>query len=134
MARVERICSIGGDLVEGVAGDQSGLIQGRHAEYCADIAVTEQELRNTHSKRPTLGAFVRFAELHLMDMASAWEITAPEQRLRVLNLLLESSSHYSPQSRFSNRSKPWLFQHFESETDEKGLLASPTGFEPVLSP
>ena len=105
-----------------------------NADYCAEIAVTEQELQDIHSKRTALGAFVRFAELHLMDIARAWEIAEPEQRQRVQNLLFEGGLHYSPESGFLNRSKPSLFSMLDATTDEKGLLASPTGFEPVLSP
>ena len=105
-----------------------------NADYCAEIAVTEQELQDIHSKRTALGAFVRFAELHLMDIARAWEIAEPEQRQRVQNLLFEGGLHYSPESGFLNRSKPSLFSMLDATTNEKGLLASPTGFEPVLSP
>jgi site-specific DNA recombinase len=105
-----------------------------NADHCAEIALAEQELQDIRTKRATLGAFVRFAELHLMDIARAWEIAEPEQRQRVQNLLFEGGLHYSPESGFLNRSKPSLFSTLEAMTDEKGLLASPTGFEPVLSP
>ncbi len=69
-----------------------------------------------------------------MDIARAWEIAEPEQRQRVQNLLFEGGLHYSQEAGFLNRSKPSLFSALEAMTDEKGLLASPTGFEPVLSP
>ncbi len=105
-----------------------------NTECSAELAVTEQELQAISCKRGTLDAFVRFAELHLTDIAHAWEIAEPEQRQRVQNLLFESGLHYSPDTGILNRSKSSLFSMLEAVADEKGLLASPTGFEPVLSP
>ena len=70
----------------------------------------------------------------MMNVARAWEIASPEQRQRVQNLLFGEGLHYSPESGFLNRSKPSLFSTLEGMTDEKRLVASPTGFEPVLSP
>jgi hypothetical protein len=69
-----------------------------------------------------------------MDIAHAWEIADPEQRQRVQNLLFEGGLHYSPESGILNRSKSSLFSMLLGVKDESILLASPTGFEPVLSP
>ena len=69
-----------------------------------------------------------------MDIARAWQIAGPEPRQRVQNLLFPDGLHYSPESGILNRSKSSLFTTLERLTDEKGLLASPTGFEPVLPP
>jgi hypothetical protein len=104
------------------------------AEYAVEIARLEQGLQDTRSKRVTLDAFIRFSELLLMDIAQAWEIADPEQRQRVQNLLFEGGLHYSPESGILNRSKSSLFSMLEGIKDENILLASPTGFEPVLSP
>ena len=41
------------------------------AEFGVEIAVTEQEVRALGSQRDTLDAFIRFAEIHLMDVAGA---------------------------------------------------------------
>jgi hypothetical protein len=79
-------------------------------------------------------SFVRFAELQLLDIANVWKIAGPESRQRVQNLLFQDGLHYSPESGILNRSKSCLFSVLEATKDEKGLLASPTGFEPVLSP
>jgi site-specific DNA recombinase len=105
-----------------------------NAEYCAEMAVAEQELLAIESKRGILSEFVRFAELHLSDIARAWQIAEPHQRQRVQNLLFDGGLHYSQDSGILNRSNSSLFSMLEAMTDEKGLLASPTGFEPVLSP
>ena len=42
--------------------------------------------------------------------------------------------HYSRESGILNRSNKSLFSMLESIKSENNLLASPTGFEPVLSP
>jgi hypothetical protein len=42
--------------------------------------------------------------------------------------------HYSAEAGILNRPKSSLFGILNALSDEKGLLASPTGFEPVLPP
>ena len=103
-------------------------------EFSAEIAVIEQELQALSSKKGTQDAFVRFAELQLVDLANTWQMAAPDQRQRVQNLLFEGGLHYSQNSGILNRSKSSLFTMLETMTDEKGLLVSPMGFEPMLSP
>jgi site-specific DNA recombinase len=104
------------------------------AEFGGEIAVTEQEIRALGSQRDTLEAFIRFAEIHLTNVAGAWEIAAPEQRQRVQNLLFQDGLLYSPEQGILNRSNSSLFSMLEATKSEKGLLASPMGFEPMLSP
>jgi hypothetical protein len=104
------------------------------SEYATEVMRLEQQIRETRSERATFDAFIRFSELLLTDIAHAWEIADPEQRQRVQNLLFDSGLHYSPDSGILNRSKSSLFSMLEEIKDEKILLASPTGFEPVLSP
>ena len=98
------------------------------------IAVTEQELESIASKRGTQDAFLRFAELHLVDIARACRIASPEFRQRVQNLLFEDGLHYSTEAGILNRAKSSLFSMLHALSSEKGTLASPTGFEPVLPP
>jgi len=105
-----------------------------NAEFAAEIAATEAELRLIESDAGKMDSFIRFAELRLMDMAQAWEIASPDQRQRVQNLLFSDGLNYSMNAGFLNRSKPCLFNVLESVSTESVLLASPTGFEPVLSP
>jgi site-specific DNA recombinase len=105
-----------------------------NAEFGAEIAVTEQELQALSSKRGTLDAFVRFAELQLVDLANVWRIASPDQRQKVQNLLFEGGLHYSSEAGILNRSNASLFSTLEAMIDEKVLLVSPMGFEPMLSP
>jgi site-specific DNA recombinase len=104
------------------------------AEFGGEIAVTEQEIRALGTQRDTLDAFIRFAEIHLTDVAEAWEIAAPEQRQRVQNLLFQDGLLYSPEQGILNRSNSSLFSMLEATKSKKVLLVSPMGFEPMLSP
>ena len=79
-------------------------------------------------------AFIQFAELSLLDIAGTWQMASPENRQRVQNLLFEGGLHYSSENGILNRFNTSLFSMLESIKSEDDLLASPTGFEPVLSP
>jgi site-specific DNA recombinase len=104
------------------------------SEFDAEISTIEDELRLFEASRAKSETFVKFAELMVADIAQAWEIAGPEQQQRVQNLLFGDGLAYSKESGFLNRSKSSLFKALEGMTDQNLLLASPTGFEPVLSP
>jgi site-specific DNA recombinase len=103
-------------------------------EFCAEITTTEEELRALDSRQITQDAFLRFTKIHLMDVAGAWQLAKPEQRHRVQNLLFEDGLSYSEKTGILNPSNTSLFSILELTRDSKVSLASPTGFEPVLSP
>ena len=105
-----------------------------NANLKQEIQIIEQQLEAAASSRASLESFVRFAELMLADVATAWEKAQPEQRQRVQNLLFPEGIRYSPEQGFLNRSKSSLFNMLEQMSTEEGMLASPTGFEPVLPP
>ena len=105
-----------------------------NAEYAAKIAAIEGEQRAIETNDAKLESFIRFAELRLTDMAEVWQLANPEQRERGQTLLFCDGLSYSMSARFLNRSKSSLFNLLELVSSESVLLASPTGFEPVLSP
>jgi hypothetical protein len=105
-----------------------------NAEFDEEIGIIEEQIRALRGEGSTMEAFVQFAELSLMDVGGAWRIAAPENRVRVQNLLFEEGLDYSPELGILNRSNTSLFSMLEVIKDESSLLASPTGFEPVLSP
>jgi site-specific DNA recombinase len=105
-----------------------------NAEYGDQIAALEGQLQLIQSSKETLERFVRFAELMLVDIAGAWREAGAEQRVGVQNLLFEDGLLYSKRSGFLNTSKPSLFSVLEEISTEQDMLASPTGFEPVLPP
>ncbi|MGA8088706.1 MAG: hypothetical protein WCA10_15605 [Terracidiphilus sp.] len=104
------------------------------ADCAKEIARIESQMQEINSRRAAADSFVRFAEMQLLDIAKAWQIAGPEPRQRVQNLLFKDGLQYSQELGILNRSKSCLFSVLESSSGEKGLLASPTGFEPVLSP
>jgi hypothetical protein len=69
-----------------------------------------------------------------MFPAGTWQQASPENRQKVQNLLFEGGLHYSKEGGILNHSNTSLFSMLESIKCENDLLASPTGFEPVLSP
>jgi site-specific DNA recombinase len=105
-----------------------------NAEFDDDIAAAEGQLALLETGKATLNDFIAFAELLLADIAGTWEKASGDQRQRVQNLLFLDGLQYHQESGFLNTSKPSLFRVLEEISTEKGILASPTGFEPVLSP
>jgi site-specific DNA recombinase len=103
-------------------------------EFCAEIATTEKELRALESRQVTQDAFLCFIKIHLMDVGGAWQLGTPGQKHRVQNLLFDGGLFYSEKSGILNRSNSSLFSILELISGSKLGLASPTGFEPVLSP
>jgi site-specific DNA recombinase len=105
-----------------------------NVDYAAEIAETMEQLQACSTDGATMEAFIRFAELSLVDIAGTWKMATPEDRQKVQNLLFEGGLHYSKEDGILNRSNTSLFSVLESIKSENNLLASPTGFEPVLSP
>ena len=108
--------------------------QEENAKLVEEIAIVEQQLEGVSSNKASLDSFVRFAELMLANVATAWEKAKPEQRMRVQNLLFPGGIRYSGAGNFLNPSSSSLFNMLEEMSSEEGMLASPTGFEPVLPP
>jgi site-specific DNA recombinase len=103
-------------------------------EFRVEIAATENALRDLDDRQLTQDAFLRFAKLHMANIAGAWQAATAEQKHRVQNLLFEDGLFYSEKTGILNRSKSCLFSVVEGFGREELSLASPTGFEPVLSP
>ena len=103
-------------------------------EQKADLAVTIYEIEEKmRLVADTLGAaesFLRFAELHLMDIRSVWEMAGPDERQRVQNLLFDGGLTYSPDEGILNRSNSSLFSALQLVKAESGKLVGPPGLEP----
>ncbi len=108
--------------------------QQANTEFTDEITSVEEQLQIIQTGKATLERFVQFSELMLVDIAVAWLKAGAEQRQRVQNLLFSDGVLYSEHSGFLNTSKPSLFMTLEEISTENGMLASPTGFEPVLPP
>jgi len=90
----------------------------------------EDQKRGIVSMQATADSFLRFAELHLADIANVWRIAGPEQRQRVQNLLFREGLAYSPEQGILNRSKSSLFSVLEGMKLENGKMVGPPGLEP----
>jgi site-specific DNA recombinase len=108
--------------------------QQANAEFTDEVTTVEEQLEVVQSSKTTLERFVRFAELMLVDIAGAWKRAGADERQRVQNLLFSDGLLYSEDRGFLNTPKPSLFTVLEGISTENGMLASPTGFEPVLPP
>jgi hypothetical protein len=104
-------------------------------EYSEGIKFAEQELRSLQSRGEKQDEFFRFAaEFRSVNMAAAWEQAGPEQKRRVQTLLFEDGLSYSKKTKSLNPDNSSLFRALEVLVGSESMLASPTGFEPVLSP
>ena len=100
------------------------------AELAVETYQLEESMQLIASKTVTADSFVRFAELHLVDLAKLWTIAGPEQKQRVQKLLFSDGLAYSPTSKLLNRSKSSLFNALEEMKPQPGRLVGPEGFEP----
>ncbi len=66
-----------------------------NAEFVAEIAALEDNLRSIDSAAGKLESFIRFVELCVTDMAEVWKIANLGQRQRVQNLLFSDGLSYS---------------------------------------
>jgi site-specific DNA recombinase len=104
-------------------------------EYSDGIKSAERELRSLQSQGDIQDEFLGFiAEFLSVDMAATWQKATPEQKTRVQTFLFEGGLSYSQKTRSLNTSNSSLFSILEVFSGSESLLASPTGFEPVLSP
>src|SRR5215472_1312498 len=94
----------------------------------------EQRPDMNASNQATLDSFLRFAELMLGDIAAAWERQAPNNVSGFKICCSQMVFATRPGDGFLNRSNSSLFNMLEEVSSEEGMLASPTGFEPVLPP
>lgn len=83
--------------------EQADCEQG-NAEFTREIAETERALRELDFAEANTDAFLRFAELQLLDVGGAWLIATPEERARVRNLFIPG--------RFNVPARFWHFEHF----------------------
>jgi site-specific DNA recombinase len=105
------------------------------SEYSESIRLAERDLRSLQSRSGEQEEFLRFVEeFRSVDMAVAWQMAAPESKKRVQTFLFSGGLTYSEKTESLNPSNSSLFSCLEMLLDSQSILASPTGFEPVLSP
>ena len=100
-----------------------------NAEFTREIADIERGLREIDAAQADGEAFLRFAQLQLMDIGGAWRLANPEQRVRVRNLLFQNGLSYFPDSGISNTCNSSLYSLLEAITADNIGMARPERFE-----
>jgi DNA invertase Pin-like site-specific DNA recombinase len=98
-----------------------------NSDFDVEIEGITEKLRAAQSQDATLDAFLTFAELMLLDVATAWQKADIEQRVRVQNLLFRAGVAYHENQKFLNTSKPTLFQQLRTLADPQRMIGVPDG-------
>ncbi len=91
------------------------------------------DLANAEFEQIDLEGVLRFAERIIGNPARLWLESTLDQRQRLQRTLFPDGIEYDGEE-FGTASTPLFFCLLASVTDADYHLASPTGFEPVLSP
>jgi hypothetical protein len=105
-----------------------------NADFSRQIADLERQLVELSNINASTESFVAFAELHLANLHDLWLGADDDQRRRVQTILFRDGLEYVPKTKSLNYAKSTFFNVLEKINQENLWLASPTGFEPVLSP
>jgi hypothetical protein len=101
-----------------------------NAHFDAEITALEEKLAVLHVDDIEFGAFLRFGKAMLLDVARAWQLAEPEQKIGVQKLLFHDGISYSQKSGEFEHLNPCLFNVMEGLQDKNWWLASPTGLNP----
>ena len=101
----------------------------QEALYGSNQWLTEVEMRQVQT------VFSRiFSRNVVLDVSTAWLQASLDRRQMVQKILLPMGIRYSQEEGFLNPDKASLFSQLHHLIAEPDILASPTGFEPVLPP
>ncbi len=98
-----------------------------------DIEEAERELRQVESRFLDLEEVLAFAERIITSSARLWLESSLDQRQRLQNTFFPGGLTFDGDE-FGTTSSSSFFSLLKGCCEEESQLASPTGFEPVLSP
>jgi site-specific DNA recombinase len=101
--------------------------------YTAEIDLVRAELRGTELEDLELEKVLDFAERIILRPDRLWVESSLEQRQRLQRTLFPDGIEYDGE-KFGTARTPLFFRLLEADSEVGSSLASPTGFEPVLSP
>ena len=101
--------------------------------YAGEIEVIRCELRGTELEGLELEKVLDFADRIILRPARLWVESSTEQKSRLLKTLFPAGIDFNGEE-FGTASTPLFFRLVKPDLDDDYGLASPTGFEPVLSP
>jgi site-specific DNA recombinase len=105
----------------------------KDARLNTDIEAAEQELRQAESKFLDLEGVLSFAEKIITSPARLWLESSLDQRQRLQGTFFPNGITFDGKG-FGTASSSLFFSLLGEISEEESSLASPTGFEPVLSP
>jgi hypothetical protein len=105
-----------------------------NSEFETKMAMLNSTIGDMENERASFAELLAFSQSLLVDLGSAWKAGNIDQKQRVQNTLFPDGLFYHPNDGIFNPDNDCLFNQLQDFLSGKVLLASPTGFEPVLSP
>ena len=103
------------------------------SSWVGDIAVARMELHDAQIEEIDIEGVLGFAESIILDARRLWMEGTLDQRQRLQKVLFPKGVTYSHQTGFGTTETSLFFRWLALVQEKKDGLASPTGFEPVLS-
>ncbi|MCU1309866.1 MAG: site-specific recombinase [Candidatus Angelobacter sp.] len=100
----------------------------------AEIEIAKKELCDAEENEEQVDGLLEFADRVLRDPAGLWVGASLDQRQRLQKVLFPDGLGYSMNEGFGTGQAPSFFNSLAGLEVTNSSLASPTGFEPVLSP
>jgi hypothetical protein len=94
----------------------------------------EEFLTELNAREGMTTLFWQFSRHVLLDLSQAWKRASLDQKQNFQKILFRGGLTYSSDSGILNTDKDSLFSKLDGFMSDYLSLASPTGFEPVLSP
>ncbi len=98
-----------------------------------EIALARMELHEAQIEQIDIEGVLGFAETVILDARRVWIEGTLDQRQRLQKVLFPKGVSYSNQTGFGTTETSLFFRWLALVQEKKDGLASPTGFEPVLS-
>jgi hypothetical protein len=98
-----------------------------NARFDTEITALEQRLHALHTDDIEFDAFLRFGQAMLLDMAKAWQLAEPEQKIGVQELLFQDGISYSQESGQFEHRNPCLFNCDGKDAGQKLVVGVPDG-------
>jgi Protein kinase domain len=110
-----------------------GIYEETVARFTAEAESVRGELRGTEMENLELERVLEFAEKIILRPTRLWVESSLDQRQRLQSTLFPGGIEYDGEE-FGTASTPLFFRLLTPDPDDDWGMASPTGFEPVLSP
>src|ERR1035437_531411 len=111
-----------------------GTYEEQNARLGTEITEARTALRCIETVDEEIEELLEFADGVLRDPAGLWSRASIDQRQRLKKVLFPAGVTYSVESRFGTALTPSIFNMLQELGSNNSSMASPTGFEPVLSP